>query len=42
MIIRIIWKELMMADPEFVYNVFFSMPNRISDVISNGGGSVNY
>ena len=33
-----------MADPEFVGNlrILSSVPNRISDVISNGEGSIDY
>ena len=34
--------EKLMADSEFVGNLLSSMPNRISDVISNGGGSIDY
>ena len=31
-----------MAEPEFVGNLLSSMPNIISDVISNDGGSSDY
>ena len=31
-----------MADPEFVGNLLSSIPNRISDVIFNGVGSIDY
>ena len=30
------------SDPEFVGNLLSSMPNRISYVISNGVGSIDY